>query len=252
VLLGAIREVLLESEQTLGIRGEGHRKVWARLRRRGVRTSMRRTLRLMRENALLAPTRTGRPRGPRSHDGTIRTERPDEMWGTDATQCTLRNGRSVWVFLAVDHCTGECAGLHASIVGSRFEALEPIRQGVREFLGPIEAGVATGLSIRHDHGSQYMSHAFQEELAFLGARSSPSFVAAPEGNGIAERFVRTLKEQLLWVETFDTVDDLREALQAFRARYNSSWLVARHGHRSPSQVRFDLTLGSNHPTEAAA
>ena len=37
--------------------GEGHRKVWARLRYAGTRTSMRRVLRLMRQNNLLAPTR---------------------------------------------------------------------------------------------------------------------------------------------------------------------------------------------------
>jgi len=37
--------------------GEGHRKVWARLRWQGVRTSKARVLRLMREAHLLAPTR---------------------------------------------------------------------------------------------------------------------------------------------------------------------------------------------------
>src|SRR3954463_10893285 len=51
--------------------GEGHRKVWARLRYAVTRTSMRRVLRLMRQNNLLAPTRVGSPRGPRNHDGTI-------------------------------------------------------------------------------------------------------------------------------------------------------------------------------------
>ena len=45
-----------------------------------------------------------------------------------------------------------------------------------------------------NHGSQYLSDHFQGELRFLGIRSSPSFVAAPEGNGCAERFIRTLKE----------------------------------------------------------
>lgn len=47
--------------------GEGYRKVRARLRFAGVRTSKRRVLRLMRENGLPAPHRAGRPRGPRSH-----------------------------------------------------------------------------------------------------------------------------------------------------------------------------------------
>ena len=60
--------------------GEGYRKAWARLRLAGVRTSRGRVLRLMRKAGLLAATRVGRRRGPRNHDGTITTERPDEMW----------------------------------------------------------------------------------------------------------------------------------------------------------------------------
>jgi len=37
-------------------------------------------------------------------------------------------------------------------------------------------------------------------------------VRAPEGNGCVERAIRTLEEQLLWVKTFDTVEELRRAL----------------------------------------
>ena len=74
--------------------GEGYRKAWARLRLTGVRTSKGRVLRLMRAAGLLAPTRVGRRRGPRNHDGTIPTDRPDELWGTDATAClTTREGQ---------------------------------------------------------------------------------------------------------------------------------------------------------------
>ena len=90
-----------------------------------------------------------------------------------------------------------------------------------------------------DHGSQYMSHDFQKEIAWLGAASSPAFVRAPEGNGCAERFIRTLKENLLWVRTFRTVEELRLALLDFRRTYNEHWLIERHGHRSPAQFRRD-------------
>jgi transposase InsO family protein len=85
-----------------------------------------------------------------------------------------------------------------------------------------------------------VSRAFQDELSFLGIGSSPSFVRSPEGNGVAERFVRTLKEQLLWLQYFRTVEELRQALVAFAKRYNDSWLRARHGYLTPSQVRAKL------------
>ena len=50
----------------------------------------------------------------------------------------------------------------------------------------------------------------------------------------------TLKEQLLWIRTFADLDDLNRALQEFRLHFNQHWLIQRHGHRSPSQVRQDL------------
>ena len=73
--------------------------------------------------------------------------------------------------------------------------------------------------------------------------SSPSFVREPEGNGIAERFIRTLKENLLWVRSFATVAELVEALREFKRRYNEQWLIERHGFRTPSQARIDVPGG---------
>jgi transposase InsO family protein len=109
---------------------------------------------------------------------------------------TVTTGEAtVHVFVAVDHCTCECVGLHVAKRGDRFEALEPLRQGVREHFGGFERDIARGLTIRHDHGSAYMSDDFQRELAFLGLATSPSFVREPEGNGCAERFIRTLKTE---------------------------------------------------------
>ena len=234
-LVEAIRRVLIESP----FHGEGYRKVWARLRHQGLRTSKERVRRLMRENALSAASRVGRPRGPRAHDGTIIPEAIDTMWGTDMTAAVTTEHGQVAVFVAVDHRSAECVGIHAALRGTRHEALEPIRQGVAERFGPIGQDAAQGLGIRHDHGSQYMSRDFQREVAWLGAASSPAFVRAPEGNGCAERFIRSLKENLLWVRTFRTVEELRLALLEFRQTYNEHWLIERHGHRSPAKFRHD-------------
>jgi hypothetical protein len=45
-------------------------------------------------------------------------------------------------------------------------------------------------------------------------------VRQPEGNGCVERFIRTLKEQLLWLRRFGTVAELDAALREFRDRFN--------------------------------
>ena len=236
-LVERLREVLSRSP----FQGEGYRKAWARLRIRGVRTSKERVRRLMRDHGLQAPYFPKRQRGSKAHDGTITTHQPDEMWGTDATATLTRDEGAAFVFIAVDHCTSECIGIHASRSGSRHEALEPIRQGVRASFARFDQNAAIGLSVRHDHGSQYMSHDFQQELRFLGIRSTPAFVAEPECNGVAERFIRTLKEQLLWVQTFDTIEELRLELLAFKERYNNQWLVQKHGHITPAQARKNLS-----------
>ena len=231
-LLAAIREVIEASPFT----GEGYRKVWARLRFRGLRTAARRVRRIMKAHGLLAPHRPA-PRVAHTHDGTIVTERVDQVWGADMTETvTIANGRA-YVFIAVDHCSGEFVGTHAASGASRWEALEPIRQGVAKHFGSLDAGAAAGLALRHDHGSSYMSNDFQREISFLGIASSPAFVRQPEGNGVAERAIRTLKEQLLWVRHFATVEELRLALAEFAALYNATWLRERHGHKTPDQIR---------------
>ena len=69
------------------------------------------------------------------------------------------------VFVAVDHCTTECIGLHAATE----------RESVR---GP-------GADPRGRPG-----------------------VREPEGNGVAERSIRTLKENVLWARSFETIEEL--------------------------------------------
>ena len=97
-LVERIRTLLADSP----FHGEGYRKIWARLRHAGVRTSPRRVLRVMRAHNLLAHQRAGSSRGPRAHDGTIRTPRVDQMWGTDMTAVATGQGPAA-VFIAVDH-----------------------------------------------------------------------------------------------------------------------------------------------------
>ena len=197
--------------------------------------------RVMGENRLLAPHRVGRNQ-EKTHDGTVVTDKVNEMWGTDMSQTvTIEEGRA-YVFVAVEHANSEIIGIHAARSANRFEALEPVRQGVYRCFGSIAPGVARGLKLRHDHGSNYMSGDFQSEIKCLGIEASPSFVREPEGNGVAERFIRTLKENLLWVRTFKTIEELRAELVAFARRYNETWLVARHGYKTPARVREEQTM----------
>jgi transposase InsO family protein len=240
-LADEIRQVLEESV----FHGEGYRKVWARLRHKNVRAWRDRVLRVMREHQLLSPNRPAVVRPENPHTGTILAELPNQLWGTDGTSTFTRQDGQVTIFAAIDHCTAECLGIHVVKKAHRFEALEPIRQAIREQFGTFSAGAAAGVRLRHDHGSVYMSEDFQNEVRFLGMESSPAYVRQPEGNGCIERFFRTLKEQLLWIQTFPSLAELRQALIDFRHRYNQHWLIERLAYRSPAQARahFSVALG---------
>jgi hypothetical protein len=95
----------------------------------------------MGENGWLAPHRVGRNQ-EKTHDGTIVTDKVNEMWGTDMSQTvTLEEGRA-YVFVAVEHANSEIIGIHAARSANRFEALEPVRQGVHRCFGAIAARAA--------------------------------------------------------------------------------------------------------------
>ncbi len=231
-LLKKIRRDLKDS----AFKGEGHRKVWARLRRKGINVSRKRVQRLMRENQLLSPYRLPKGDGT-SKEGHIRTDRPNVMWGTDGTTVWTQEDGLAWIFMTIDHFNDEVLGHHVTKKGDRFAALEPVRQGIRLRFGTIGAGVARGLLLRSDQGSQYMSADFQGEVRFLGITPSPTPPRSPESNGISERFIRTLRQEVIWGRSFRNVEELRVAVAEFIDRYNKEWLIERLGYRSPIEAR---------------
>jgi putative transposase len=237
-LVRLIRRVLAASP----FAGEGYRKVRARLRREhGVRVGGKRVLRLLRREGLLAPQRARGRRKPRPHDGTIIPEAPNLRWGTDATMAWTRTDGWVWVFCVVDHYTAE-AWAHVAKVGDRFAALQPTYDAVIDRWGRLEADVARGLSLRHDWGPQYRSGHFRGSIGWLGIADDAAFLGEPETNGCAERWIRTLKEQCLWAELHNGVDELRQAVAGFVETYNSQWLIGRLGHRTPKEAYQDATM----------
>ena len=232
-LLAAIRADLAASP----FRGEGHRKVWARLRvQRKIRVAKDRVLHLMREHHLLSPHRAVRPERP-PHERRITTDAPNVLWGADGLRVwTVADGWG-WVFAAVEHWNAECMGWHVVKLGDRFAALEPVAQGVLAEFGAVGPDVARGLRLRIDHGTQYLADHFQNQIKYWGIAPSFAFLAEPETNGVVERFFRTLREQVLHGRTYRTLAEVKEAVGAFIERYNESWLLEKLGYQSPRQAR---------------
>lgn len=242
--VGAMADAELRAEvhdviETSPFTGEGHRKVWARLRRRGIRSSRKRVLRVMREDGVLAPTPQVRKRAARLHTGTITVTEPDTLWATDATEgFSDRDGRCA-VFVIVDHGSGEVF-FDAAARMDRFAAADLLREVTAERFGSVEAAVASGLSLRYDGGPCFRSDHYQAEIDHLGIARSPAYHYEPETNGCAERAIQTLKEQLLWICRFETFEELRAAVRSFGRLYNREWLLERHGYRTPIEAREHL------------
>jgi hypothetical protein len=193
-------------------------------------------LRVMREHHLLSPYRR-RPCDPRGHDGAIITDEPNVMWGADGARVlTVEEGWG-WIFVAVEHWNAECMGFQVCKRGSRYNALEPISKGLSSIFGSVGAGVARGLRLRIDHGSQYLSNHFQGQIKYWGISPSFAFVEQPQTNGVAERFIRTLKEQVIYGRVYRNLEEVRAAVAEFIKRYNQEWLIEKNGFLSPRQAR---------------
>ena len=126
---------------------------------------------------------------------------------------------------------------HVCKRGDRFAALQPISMGLAGLYGSTAAGAARGLALRMDHGSQYLSDHFTNQIKFWGIQPSYAFVAEPQTNGVAERFNRTLKEQIIHGRIYRNIAELRDAVRDFVELYNAQWIVEKNGYLSPAQAR---------------
>ena len=224
--------------------GEGHRKVWARLRfGRGIRIGRKRVLRVMREHHLLSPHRVVQGQ-PIEHKGKIITAAPNILWGTDGTKIFTLDDGWCWLFTTVEHWNAECMGWHLTKTGDRFAALQPLSMALTTRFGSGTADVARGLALRMDNGTQYLSDHFQNQIKYWGIAPSFAFVSEPETNGVIERFNRTLKEQVIYGRQYRNIEELRVAVADFIDRYNKYWIVEKLGFKSPRQAYDELQMNA--------
>src|SRR5262245_44111132 len=149
---------------------------------------------------------------------TIATTRPDEMSGTHPTR----------VFTEEDGGAGSSARSTTASMSSSADtpgrsAIAGPLQGVRQVFGRFAKDVARGLRIRCDWGPQYIADAWINEVKWLGMTITPSYVGEPQCNGVIERFMRTLKEQCLYLYRFQNLADARRIIGEFITRYTTGW-----------------------------
>jgi transposase InsO family protein len=210
VVLLRIREVLARDTATAW----GVRKVWATLRREGLRVSRRRVHAIMRAHDLVLARDREPGETPRGH---VVVPEPNRRIATDLTTVWTKRDGVVALVPTID--CGDRTGVievtkdqHGPAVLASVEA-----KLVASFGSP--ANVPDGVELRTDHGPQYTG----ADCAALCARwriaHTYAPVGRPTGNAVAERFIRTLKEELIWLRDWESADELRAAIAVWLHHY---------------------------------
>jgi transposase InsO family protein len=210
VVLLRIREVLERETATAW----GVRKVWATLRREGLKVSRRRVHAIMRAHDLVL-ARDSEPGEPAR--GHVAVPEPNRRIATDLTTVWTKRDGVVALVPTID-CGDRTAVIevtkdqHGPAVLASVEA-----KLVAAFGSPTN--VPDDLELRTDHGPQYTGAdcAALCERWRLAHTYAP--VGRPTGNAVVERFIRTLKEELIWLRDWDSADELRAAIASWLHHY---------------------------------
>lgn len=227
-VLDAIRVVVKEHPAW------GVRKVWAMLRREHeLVVGKNRVYALMKAAGLLLPPERNRIPSPR---GTVAVELPNRLWATDMT--TVYTAQDGWVGVTPTVDCGCRSALHVVVAKEQdaLTLLDSLRLALVAQFGNVEA-VPDGLEWRTDHGPQFTGGDARDLCKAWKLDHTFAPIGRPTGNAVAERFIRTLKEEVLWLRDFDTVDDVREAVEAWLPTYNRRRPHQALGYRTPDEVR---------------
>jgi putative transposase len=221
----------------------GYRRVWAHLRYvDGLLVNKKRVYRLMREHNLtfkrnqkLKAKRTGgRPKPV--------PDRPNQWWGIDMTKVMSESG---WVYIVIvlDWYSKKVVGHYAGIQAKSCHWLEALDMAVnRQFPEGVRDH---NLHLMSDNGSQPTSVSFMKACSNLDIHQAFTSYNNPKGNADTERMMRTLKEELLWLQEWSSADRVSRALDKWIEEYNRSYLHSALGYRSPNQVEEVYKTGHN-------
>jgi transposase InsO family protein len=154
----------------------------------------------------------------------------------DSASVLTRRDGELALFFVMEHWNSECLGWYLSR-GSDKEGAVNAMSAALEHLG-VER--IPGLTLRVDHWTGFRSPEFIHHLEQADIGLSLSFPMRPWQNGVAERFVRTIREQLLSLAEFVSFHDAVQAIGEFMHNYNHHWLLGRLGFLSPAERRFSF------------
>jgi putative transposase len=223
----------------------GHRPIRAMLRRRWeIRAARKTVLRVMREEKLTQPKMWRRPHRPKRVE-KMRPVAPNHAWQMDMTSFQLSDLRPLFLILVTDCCTREIVGWSLDRRCRASEWVAALRMAL-EGRGLTSKELCRQLTLRVDNGAQPCSRKFTEYLGKTGVTGQYTGYNAPDDNAYVERVIRTVKEEEIWLNLYDTVSEARAAVEEYVRYYNEERLHSSLGYRPPKE------FAAAHVTLAAA
>jgi putative transposase len=226
VVLAAIRAVIAR-EPAWGVR-----KVWATLKRDGLKVSRKRVWALMHAHGLVLVRDHEPGETPRGH---VVVPEPNRRIATDFTTCWTRRHGTVAIVPTID-----CGCRTVEVVVTKDQhgpaILESVRNKLVAAFGSPE-NVPAGVELRTDHGPQYTGSDCADLCKEWNLDHTYAPVGRPTGNAVAERVIRTLKEEVVWLRDWDSIDQLRAAITAWVKRYNQQRPHQALGWKTPAEYR---------------
>ena len=199
----------------------------------------KRVLRVMCERGLLVTKRRLRARRKKEW-GRVAAELPNQVWQSDMTKVWA--GPAVgWAYLVsvIDCCTREIVGWDLSLRCRTDEALAALERAVLEQMASGSRG--SGLTLTTDNGTQFTSARFVATLNTLGITHRRTAFNHPEGNGLIERFHRSLKEEEVWLNEYRSLEEARDSIARWIAEYNHDRPHRSLQNRTPREARAAFT-----------
>lgn len=191
----------------------GYQRMTAQLQRQGWSVNHKHVLRIMREECLLVQVRRYCQTTNSRHSYGVYPNRlkgleivrPDQVWAADLTYIRLQR-QFVYLAVLLDVFTRAIRGWELS--GSLSEALSQ---------GALHQALATNCpEIHHsDQGVQYAAHGYVELLKDAGVQISMAAKGTPTENAFVERFMRTLKEEEVYLHEYRDLADARAHIGRF-------------------------------------
>ena len=214
----------------------GYRRITAVLRRKTWRVNRKTVYRIMKEEALLQDRIWRRPQRPRRVE-KMRPGRPNQGWQIDMTSLQLSDLTPLYLVTVIDCCTRQIVGWMLDRRCRAREWTAAVRMAL-DWAGLVEKAQAqaAGLVLRSDNGAQPCSKAFVEFLGRRGVRGQYTGYDAPDDNAYVERVIRTIKEEEIWPNQWDTWSEAHAAIGQYVAYNNNERIHSALAYRTPNEA----------------